>query len=140
MIRSIQALAALAPAALAFVSAPALGAPPPRLVPTVELSAAVRCSALFGIVAGEQARGVADAQRFPPLAQRGREFFVLTGARLMDAEGLDRAAMQGRMQAEVQRIQAESGAARDARAFVDNAMQPCLILLEQTIPDKLPPR
>ena len=135
MIRSIHALAALA-----LVSAPALATPPPRLVPTVELPAAVRCAALFGIVASEQARGVADAQRFPPLAQRGREFFVQTGARLMDAEGLDRAAVQARMQAEVERIQAESSAASDARAFVDSAMQPCLILLDQTVPDKLPPR
>lgn len=128
MIRSAPALAALA-----LLSTPALAAPPPP-VPTVELSAAVRCAALFGIVAGEQARGQADAQRFPPLAQRGREFFVRTGAELMDAEGLDRAAMQARMQAEVGRIQAESAAAPDARRFVDAAMQPCLTLLDTAIP------
>ncbi|MDP3908497.1 hypothetical protein [Novosphingobium sp.] len=114
-------------------------APAPAVVPLAELSAAVRCSALFGIVAGEQARGVADAQRFPPLAERGREFFVITGARLMDAEGLDRAAMQSRMQAEVARIQAESAAAPDARGFVDAAMQPCVALLNATIPARLPP-
>ncbi len=130
MIRSVPALAALA-----LLSAPAWAVPsPPQPAPTVELSAAVRCAALFGIVAGEQARGQADAQRFPPLAQRGREFFVLTGARLMDAEGLDRAAVQARLHAEVDRIQAESAAAPSARAYVDAAMQPCLALLDANVP------
>lgn len=130
MIRTVPALAALT-----LMTVPALAASPPAgPAPTVELSTAVRCAALFGLIAGEQARGVADAQRFPSLAQRGREFFVRTGARLMDAEGLDRAAMQARMQAEVARIQTESAAAPDARAFVDAAMQPCLTLLDASIP------
>ena len=131
----LPAAAAAAAAALLALAVPAQSASPAS-PPLVELAAAVRCAALFGIVAGEQARGVTDAQRFPPLAARGREFFVQTGARLMDAEGLDRAAMQARMQAEVGRIQTESAAAPDARAYVDAAMQPCLALLDTTIPPR----
>jgi hypothetical protein len=124
-----------AAAAVLALAVPAQSAAPAS-PPLVELDAAVRCSALFGIVAGEQLRGQADAQRFPPLATRGREFFVRTGARLMDAEALDRAAVQARLQAEVGRIQTESAAAPDARAYVDAAMQPCLTLLDATIPPR----
>lgn len=126
MIRTLPAAVAIA-----LVSAPVPAAPPaPAPVPTVDLPVAVRCAALFGLVAGDQARGVAEALRFPPLAQRGREFFVRTGARLMDAEGLDRPAMQARMQAEVQRLRTESAAAPDAADWLDGAMRPCLALLD----------
>lgn len=126
MIRTLPAAVAIA-----LVSAPVPAAPPaPAPVPTVDLPVAVRCAALFGLVAGDQARGVAEALRFPPLAQRGREFFVRTGARLMDAEGLDRPAMQARMQAEVQQLRTESAAAPDAADWLDGAMRPCLALLD----------
>lgn len=130
MIRTLPAAVAIA-----LVSAPVPAAPPaPAPVPAVDLPVAVRCAALFGLVAGEQARGAADARRFPPLAQRGREFFVRTGARLMDAEGLDRPAMQARMQAEVQRLLAERAGAPDPTGWLDGAMQPCLAMLDASLP------
>lgn len=128
-----------AAASLILLASPAQSAAPAP-PPPVELGAAVRCAALFGVIAGEQARGDADAQRFPPLATRGREFFVRTGARLMDTEGLDRPAVQTRLQSEAGRLQAERTAAPDPKAFVDAAMQPCLTLLDATIPAEIMPR
>lgn len=122
-----------AAALLASLAAPALSAPPAP-APMVELSGAVRCSALFGVVAGEQARGLAGALSYPAMATRGREFFVQTGARLMDAEGLSRPAVQARMQAEAARFQAESAAAANPQAYTDAAMAPCLRLLDAVIP------
>ncbi len=78
----------------------------------VDLDTALRCSAAFGIVASEQARGVGTARTdYPALNQRGREFFVQTGARLMDAQKLDRPAMQQRLLAEVAKLQSEVAAA-----------------------------
>lgn len=129
MIRSILPAAAV----LASLATPALSAPPVP-APMVELSGAVRCSALFGIVAGEQARGLAGARRYPAMAERGREFFVQTGARLMDAEALSRPAVQARMQAEAARLQAERAAAANPQAYTDAAMTPCLRLLDAVIP------
>lgn len=50
----------------------------------------LRCSAAFALMAHRQATGDQAALAFPPLGQRGREFFVRASARLMDEAGLDR--------------------------------------------------
>lgn len=122
-------------AAFLPLSAAAVAAPVPALAGSVPaLDAAVRCSAAFGIVAGQQRRGVPDALRYPPLGQRGREFFVLTGARLMDAEHLTRDAMQARIGAEVERLQAETARAPDPAAALASVMDPCLKLLDAALP------
>jgi hypothetical protein len=101
----------------------------------VDLDTALRCSAAFGIAAAEQARGVGTARTdYPALNQRGREFFVQTGARLMDAQKLDRPAVQQRLQAEVAKLQTEISSAADPAARFKAIMTPCLAVLDLTVP------
>jgi hypothetical protein len=57
---------------------------------SLEQSTALRCSAAFALTAEAQARGDADAASLPPLAGRGREYFVRVSAKLMDELELDR--------------------------------------------------
>lgn len=102
--------------------------------PVVDSATALRCSAAFGVVANEQARGIASAKVYPELGQRGREFFVQAGARLMDEEQLTREQMQARFKAEVEKLQAESLASPDPARTVREVMTPCLALLDATVP------
>ena len=105
--------------------------------PVVDLDTALRCSALFGIIAAEQQRGVASSLAdYPPLGQRGREFFVQTGARLMDAQKLTRDQAQQRFKSEVEKLQAEVIAAADPGARARTIAAPCLALLDATVPSK----
>jgi hypothetical protein len=60
----------------------------------------LRCSAAFALVAYRQGTGDAEASRYPPLKERGSEFFVRASARVMDEAGLDRAAISAALQAE----------------------------------------
>ncbi len=66
-------------------------APATAPVLSQENRALLRCAAAFAVVANGQVNGEAAAQQWPDLGARGREFFVLTMAQLMDASGLDRA-------------------------------------------------
>lgn len=110
-------------------------APAQAQVPVADLATSLRCAAAFGIVANEQQRGIGPALAdYPPLGLRGREFFVQIGARLMDEQRLDRAAMQARFKAEVEALQTQTLASPDPRAAVAAIMAPCLKLLDATIP------
>lgn len=121
---------ALAPVLLAVTSAP-LSAQEG----VVDLGTALRCSAAFGIVANEQQRGIAASLRdYPPLGTRGREFFVQTGARLMDEQKLTREQVQARFKAEVEKLQGEAIASPDPASTVRAIMVPCLTLLDATVP------
>ena len=100
----------------------------------VDLDKAVRCSAAFGIVAAQQARGLPGAQDYPALGQRGREFFVQTGARLMDEQKLTREQVQARMRAEALKLQSEVAASPDPGAAIRGVMTPCLTLLDAVMP------
>jgi hypothetical protein len=60
----------------------------------------LRCSAAFALVARGQEAGEAGAQHYPPLGTRGKEFFVRSAAEVMDAAGLDRAAINAALQRE----------------------------------------
>lgn len=82
----------------------------------------LRCSAAFAIVANRQAAGDAAALAFPPLAERGGEYFVRSSARVMEEAGLDRAAIAAALAAE-----ARSLAEDDALAQV---MPVCLAALD----------
>lgn len=90
----------------------------------------LRCSAAFGIIASEQARGVESAKAYPALGERGREYFVRAGARLIDELGLTDEQVRALVGQEVQSLQTQSAAASDPAAFVDSIMQPCLVSLE----------
>jgi hypothetical protein len=112
----------------AVLAAPAAAQEAPRF--TLEHRMQLRCSAVFAIVAGEQARGVASAAVYPPLGERGREYFARTGARLIDDLKLTRAQVEASMRTEAAALQKEANEAPDRAAYIDSLMQPCLSALE----------
>lgn len=118
------ALAALL--ALSAVPAPAQEAPPQL---SLEQQTLLRCSAAFAIVASEQARGVESALGYPPLGERGREYFVRASARLMDDLSLTREQVAALLKAEVERLQGLAIEAEEPAQLVDSIMQPCLLSL-----------
>jgi hypothetical protein len=122
-------IVALIPAAVLLLAAQAPS--PQQLDPGQQL--AMRCSAAFGIVADEQKRGIAGSSMWPPLAQRGREFFVRLGARLIDEKGFTRETLSARYKAEVEALQREMQLAKDPAAARQAVMAPCLDLLDATI-------
>lgn len=94
---------------LALLAALALAAPVAAQAPTpkplsLEHRMLLRCSAAFAIVANRQAAGDAAAQAYPPLKERGSEFFVRSSARVMDEAGLDRAALAEALAAEARAL------------------------------------
>jgi uncharacterized protein (DUF58 family) len=120
MIRTLPFLAAVLLAVP--LSTPVMAQPAP--VPmTLEQQMLLRCSAAFALSAGEQQRGVAGAQAYPALGERGREFFVRSAARLMDALKLTREQIQARLREEAQVLSAEP-------ARLAEVMPPCLSALE----------
>jgi hypothetical protein len=112
----------------AMLAVPAAAQEAPRF--TLEHRMQLRCSAVFAIVAGEQARGVASAAVYPPLGERGREYFARTGARLIDDLKLTRAQVEASMRTEAAALQKEANEAPDRAAYIDSLMQPCLSALE----------
>ena len=114
---------------LVFVSlqtVPGTAVPAPAPEAPVALSAeqqgALRCSAAFALVAERQRQGDEAALAYPALGERGREFFVQAGARMMDDAGLTRETITQRMRAQAGMILEEGS--------LDDLMPPCLMLLE----------
>jgi hypothetical protein len=97
---------------------------------TLEQTMLLRCSAVFQIVASEQARGAPGANAYPPLKDRGKEYFVRAGARLMDELQLSEEQFRARIRAEVESQQKAATEAADPKAYVDSVMQPCLVALD----------
>lgn len=97
---------------------------------TPEQTMQLRCAAAFAIVAGDQARGDPAALAYPPLKNRGQEFFVQVGAQLMDALHFTREQLADRVQAEVAVQRRAKAAAADPKAYTDGVLQPCLAGLE----------
>lgn len=124
---AFAALFALVPSA---VNAQEVGAVPPPPQPTLEQATLLRCSAAFAIIASDQALGDETALAYPPLGERGKEYFVRSSARLMDELGLTRESLQDLLTAEVVRLREPSGAADRSGPMVDAVMQPCLLSLE----------
>ncbi len=89
---------------------------------SIEQRTGLRCAAAFALVAQAQARGDAEALSLPPLATRGREFFVRFSAQLMDDTGMTRDAVAGLLAAEAQAL----GAGSDVR----QVMPACILLLD----------
>src|SRR5690348_10593356 len=112
----------------ALLAAPAAAQEEPRF--TLEQRMQLRCSAVFAVVAGEQARGVVSAAAYPPLGERGREYFARTGARLMDDLKIPREQVEASMRTEAAALQKEADQAPDRAAYIDSLMRPCLSALE----------
>lgn len=106
---------------------------PPLPGLSLEQETAVRCGAAFAIVSNEQARGGALAVRWPVLGTRGREFFVRTGARLMDETGATRPQVQALFARAASSLRADPAA---LPARLESLRTPCLGLLDLTIPAK----
>jgi|SRR5690606_10261493 hypothetical protein len=114
--------------AVAVLAAPAAAQEAPRY--TLEHRMLLRCSAVFAIVAGEQQRGVAAALAYPPLTERGREYFVRSSVRLMDDLAISREQVETSLRGEVGALQQAAAEAPDRAAYLDEVMQPCLSALE----------
>lgn len=110
---------------LALLAAPLSAQPAAPSLPP-ELQTGLRCAALFSIVSAEQSRQ--GARDWPPITQRGREFFVRVSARAMDAGKLNRLTLQALMQAEVTAVRPHA-----MRAALK---APCLAMLDANIPDR----
>lgn len=115
----------LAPAALglALPAAAQPAAQPPAQL-SLEQRMLVRCSAAFALVAHGQENGNAQALQFPPMAERGREFFVRNSARVMDETGLDVEQIESVLEIEAQSLWDEGQIAA--------IMPVCLQLLDQS--------
>lgn len=90
------------------------------------LDAQARCAAIFSIVANEQRRGTAGADRFPSMADDGREFFVQTGFRLKAERNLDEDGVRSFFRELAGSIQKEYGASSNAGTKLDAEMKTCL--------------
>ena len=106
---------------------PALAAEP---VLTPEHQASLRCSAVFALVAADQAHGRAAALAFPALGLRGKEFFVRTAARVMDEAGADRAQLRTILSRDAVGLRQEMARGTPLRQVIE----PCLGLLDLTVP------
>ena len=133
----LPAIAAL----LALVTAPlgAQPAPPPAAsVKLPELNAEQKsqltCSAVFAIVASDQARGQDTALAYPPLKVRGREYFVRFGARTIDRTGASRDAVKVLLESEVERLQKLAAATGDPQGTLARTIGPCLPRLDAEVP------
>jgi hypothetical protein len=89
--------------AVLLVAVPASAQAPPREL-SLEHRMMLRCSAAFALVANRQAAGEASARQYPPLMERGGEYFVRASAKVMDEAGLDRPAITAALQAEAQAL------------------------------------
>ncbi|WEK45828.1 MAG: hypothetical protein P0Y56_12425 [Candidatus Andeanibacterium colombiense] len=116
---------------LALLAAPVCAqqaAPAPQL--DLEETSMLRCSAVFAIVAGDQQRGDPNASTWPPLAARGKEYFVVASARLIEKHQFTHEQVQALLVAEAGRLQHQGAGAKDPRQYLASLMQPCMLSLE----------
>lgn len=99
--------------------------------PAPDLDAQTRCAALFAMVAADQNRKVPGTDRFPPLASKGRDFFVATGLRLMDERKMPQQQLELHFRALIAKMQDDFAAVPDRKARVDSEMAVCLPMLDQ---------
>lgn len=81
-----------------------------------------RCSAAFALVAQGQENGDEAALRYPEIREAGSEFFVQSGARLMDEVGLTRQQLTRLLTTEAQDLSDND--------TLDDVMPVCLALLD----------
>jgi len=93
----------------------------PRPQLTSENRAVIRCSAAFAIVGARQGRNDGNSQ-WPEISERGREFFVVAMAGMMDEHSLGRQEITKLVRDEAIRL-------NDAKQ-VDTVMPACLLMLQ----------
>lgn len=122
--------------ALLLVQAPAQAAPSPL---GTEHVAQARCVAALAIVAGEQQRGAADWSGYPALGIRGAKFSDHVIGTLMKQTGRSREEARAAVLAQLSALQAESAQAGDPVAFLREAADPCIIMLDGLVPSPRKP-
>ena len=133
---ALAALSLLVPSALPASPALAADAAADAVVAdrlTPEHRAALQCAAVFAIVASEQANGAPAALAFPPLAVRGKRYFVEVSTRVVAEAGLTREQVRDLIVADVGTLQ--KGASADpADAALATQMRACVPLLDKAVP------
>ena len=93
---------------VAYLAAAAIAVPAAAQTPTTQLSLEhrmlLRCSAAFALVAYRQQANDPNYAQYPPLKERGGEFFVQASARVMDEAGLDRPAISAALENEAREL------------------------------------
>lgn len=131
---ALAAASALFLSSLASAQTPAPAAPAPDLSKlTMEHRAALKCAAVFAIVASEQQRGLDSALGWPPLAWRGKEYFVRTSARVMDEAALTREQVRDLLVADVAALQKQANDSKDPDGTIAPLVKPCLTLLDAEV-------
>jgi len=90
--------------AAALLAAPATAQPAPAPQLSLEHRMLLRCSAAFALIVYRQQAGDADVAQYPPLKERGGEFFVRASARVMDEAGLGRPAISDLLMSEARAL------------------------------------
>jgi hypothetical protein len=121
MIRALSLAALLLAAPLAAQEAALAEASvaPPQF--SLEQRMLLRCSAAFALTANRQQSGEEWALAYPPLAERGRDFFMVATAQLADETGLDVPAFEPLLRAEAEGLVASGE--------LQQVMPVCLTLL-----------
>lgn len=112
-------------AALALSAAPLAAQQTATASPQLGLQqqTALRCSAAIAVASALQESGDAPAMEdYPPLAERGREFFVRSTAKVMEETGMTREQIAAALEAEARDL------AKPRR--LQEVMPACLLLLD----------
>lgn len=133
MFRPILSLMLMPLAAIGSVSPQiVLAAEPSSRALSAQDAAAVRCSAAFAIVAGQQARGAEEG--YPPLSYRGREYMVQTGSSLIE-NGWSQGEVAAAMRDAAAALQGDAGDG----ALLAAVVPPCLALLDANVAPLMEP-
>lgn len=110
---------------LAFAAQGSAGAATDPAAPvelTLQQQTSLRCSAAFALVQRDRNTEAATHPDYPEMDVRGKEFFVRSGAQIMDETGINRGQFEDLVYAEID-ILAEPGKLAEV-------MPGCLLLLE----------
>ncbi len=97
-----------------------------------DLRDALHCAAVLALTSAEQQRGNPAARALPALAERGKRFFAIIGARAMDEAALTREAVRDLLAADAAAIQRR--AAAEPEQTLPAQAQPCLARLDAVVP------
>ena len=100
---------------------------------TLEQETALHCSAVFAIISREQAQHAPVSETLPHVGARGREYFVVTTAQLIDQTSATHQQVAALFKS--RHAQALSGLTGVADPVTARAamLEPCLVLLAATL-------